>query len=77
MTMAAIGRAALGFLATVVGSAALAQPAGEPQDLPVIGVPVPGGVNYQPAVTEVAHDMQFTATPAGTLASSGTSTASA
>lgn len=28
-------------------------------DLPVIGVPVPGGVNYQPAVTEVAHDMHW------------------
>ncbi|WP_366935295.1 cytochrome c oxidase subunit II [Amaricoccus sp.] len=28
-------------------------------DLPVIGVPVPGGVGYQPAVTEVAHDMHW------------------
>ena len=28
-------------------------------DLPVIGVPVPGGVNYQPAVTPVAHDMHW------------------
>ena len=32
---------------------------GEPRDLPVIGAPVPGGMNYQPAVTEVAHDMHW------------------
>ena len=25
----------------------------------MIGVPVPGGMNYQPAVTEVAHDMHW------------------
>jgi cytochrome c oxidase subunit 2 len=51
----------LGVLAFAVGAvgAALAQPAGEPRDLPVIGVPVPGGVNYQPAVTSVAHDMHW------------------
>ena len=36
------------------GPAALAQPAGEPRDLPVIGAPIPGGINYQPAVTPVA-----------------------
>jgi cytochrome c oxidase subunit 2 len=59
MTMPAIARAALGLLATVAASAALAQPAGEPTDLPVIGVPVPGGVNYQPAVTEIAHDTHW------------------
>jgi cytochrome c oxidase subunit 2 len=28
-------------------------------DLPVIGVPIPGGVNYQPAVTELAHDTHW------------------
>ncbi len=28
-------------------------------DLPVIGVPTPGGVNYQPASTELAHDAQW------------------
>ena len=28
-------------------------------DLPVIGAPVPGGIDYQPAVTEVAHDMHW------------------
>ena len=38
---------------------AVAQPAGEPRDLPLIGIPVPGGINYQPAVTEVAHDMHW------------------
>jgi cytochrome c oxidase subunit 2 len=48
----------LGFLATLA-TGAWAQPAGEPRDLPVIGAPVPGGVNYQPAVTEVAHDMHW------------------
>lgn len=40
-------------------SAAMAQPAGEPQDLPVIGAPVPGGTGYQPAVTPVAEDMHW------------------
>ena len=38
---------------------AFAQPAGEPQDLPVIGAPVPGGMGYQPAVTPVAADMHW------------------
>ncbi len=28
-------------------------------DLPVIGVPVPGGVNYQPAATELAEDTHW------------------
>lgn len=32
---------------------------GEPQGLPVIGIPVPGGTGYQPAVTEVARDMHW------------------
>nr|WP_233713163.1 cytochrome c oxidase subunit II [Amaricoccus solimangrovi] len=41
------------------GGAVFAQTAGEPTDLPVVGAPVPGGVNYQPAVTPVAHDMHW------------------
>jgi cytochrome c oxidase subunit 2 len=48
----------VGLLSTVA-CGAWAQPAGEPRDLPVIGAPVPGGVNYQPAVTPVAHDMHW------------------
>jgi len=43
-----------------------AEPADEPAaaafempDLPVIGVPVPGGVNYQPAATSLAHDTHW------------------
>jgi cytochrome c oxidase subunit 2 len=43
----------MAFAATQV----LAQ--GEPRDLPVVGVPVPGGINYQPAVTELAHDIHW------------------
>ena len=55
-----INRIGLGLLATfAAATGAVAQPAGEPRDLPVIGVPVPGGVNYQPAVTPVAHDMHW------------------
>ena len=46
----------LGLIAIMTG-AAWAQPL--PADLPVIGAPVPGGMNYQPAVTEVAHDMHW------------------
>jgi cytochrome c oxidase subunit 2 len=51
----------LGFclLALPIAAGAWAQPAGEPRDLPVVGAPVPGGVNYQPAVTPVAHDMHW------------------
>jgi cytochrome c oxidase subunit 2 len=50
----------LGLVSSLVGSAAaLAQPAGEPRDLPLVGIPTPGGVNYQPAVTEVAHDVHW------------------
>ncbi|MEM8570781.1 MAG: cytochrome c oxidase subunit II [Pseudomonadota bacterium] len=53
----------IGCLAVLAGlllsPAAVAQTAGEPQDLPVIGVPTPGGVNYQPAVTELAHDIHW------------------
>ena len=44
---------------SMLAGAAMAQPAGEPRDLPVIGVPTPGGVNYQPAMTDVAHDMHW------------------
>ena len=58
MRMIGIGRA-LGLVATFAATAAFAQPAGEPTDLPIIGAPTPGGVNYQPAVTEVAHDMHW------------------
>jgi cytochrome c oxidase subunit 2 len=54
-------RIGLGLLATFAATCAFAQGTGEPlpNDLPVIGVPVPGGVNYQPAVTEVAHDVHW------------------
>ncbi len=46
-------------LASVAGAGAWAQEGGEPRDLPIIGAPTPGGINYQPAVTEVAHDMHW------------------
>jgi cytochrome c oxidase subunit 2 len=48
----------LGLLA-MYATGAWAQTAGLPSDLPVIGVPTPGGINYQPAVTEVAHDVHW------------------
>jgi cytochrome c oxidase subunit 2 len=57
MKLTRIGLGLVSLLPYATG--ALAQPAGEPRDLPVIGVPVPGGVNYQPAVTPVAHDMHW------------------
>jgi cytochrome c oxidase subunit 2 len=47
----------LGLLCALPAAWARAQPAGEPSGLPVIGVPVPGGVNYQPAASPIAHDM--------------------
>jgi cytochrome c oxidase subunit 2 len=47
------------FLLATAATGSWAQPAGEPRDLPVIGAPTPGGINYQPAVTEVAHDMHW------------------
>ena len=47
------------LFAALAAASALAQPAGEPQGLPVIGVPVPGGTGYQPAVTSVAQDMHW------------------
>ncbi len=48
-----------GAFAMMLAGPAFAQPAGEPQGLPVIGVPTPGGINYQPAVTPVAHDTHW------------------
>ena len=36
-------RIGLGLLATFTATRAFAQETGEPRDLPVIGVPVPGG----------------------------------
>jgi len=50
---------ALGLLATLATTAAFAQPAGEPGGLPIVGIPTPGGVNYQPAASPVAHDMHW------------------
>ena len=49
----------LGLGSALFATMAVAQPAGEPRDLPLIGIPTPGGINYQPAVTEVAHDMHW------------------
>ncbi len=49
----------LGVFALLSWTGALAQESGEPRDLPVIGAPTPGGINYQPAVTPVAHDMHW------------------
>ncbi|PZQ52180.1 MAG: cytochrome c oxidase subunit II [Rhodovulum sulfidophilum] len=49
----------IGLATLMSGGAVFGQTAGEPTDLPVIGAPVPGGVNYQPAVTPVAHDMHW------------------
>ncbi len=58
-----MNRIGLGFglLATLMaGAMARAQEVGgEPRDLPVIGAPVPGGINYQPAVTPVAEDVHW------------------
>jgi cytochrome c oxidase subunit II len=48
-----------GLLATLAATAAFAQPAGEPSGLPIIGIPTPGGVNYQPAASPVEHDMHW------------------
>ena len=58
-----MNRIGLGFGLLATGMAGLAARAQEgaplPADLPVIGAPVPGGVNYQPAVTPVAHDTHW------------------
>ncbi|WP_424933619.1 cytochrome c oxidase subunit II [Amaricoccus macauensis] len=51
------GMAAFGGMA--LAGSAFAQEGGEPRDLPVIGVPTPGGTYYQPAVTELAHDIHW------------------
>ena len=47
--------AGLGLL--FAGGAATAQEVGA--DLPVIGVPVPGGTGFQPAATELARELQW------------------
>ncbi|MFT6785062.1 MAG: cytochrome c oxidase subunit 2, partial [Dinoroseobacter sp.] len=39
-----------------LGSAASAQPIG---DLEIVGRPVPGGINFQPAATELARDIHW------------------
>ncbi|MCY4305895.1 MAG: cytochrome c oxidase subunit II [Aestuariivita sp.] len=39
--------------ATMIGSTALAQSGN------IVGKPVPGGIGFQPAVTELAHDLQW------------------
>jgi hypothetical protein len=53
MKMSRIGLC-LGFL-VFAATGALAQPAGEPRDLPVIGAPIPWGMGYQPAHICVDH----------------------
>lgn len=56
----AFGRAiGLGLVGAALAGAALAQTPVEPTGLPVIGAPTPGGVNFQPAVTPVAHDLHW------------------
>jgi cytochrome c oxidase subunit 2 len=50
-------RRAAGLSALLAPAGALAQ--GEPQGLPIIGIPVPGGTGYQPAVTELARDIHW------------------
>ncbi len=50
-------RRAAGLSALLAPTGVLAQ--GEPQGLPIIGIPVPGGTGYQPAVTELARDMHW------------------
>ena len=42
--------------ATIAAGAASAQTTGLREGLDVVGVPVPGGVNFQPGVTELAND---------------------
>jgi cytochrome c oxidase subunit 2 len=44
--------------ATLVAGAASAQTTGLREGLDVVGVPVPGGVNFQPGVTELANDIR-------------------
>jgi len=52
-----IGAFAAGVAATVTGSTAIAQTAIE--DLPVVGAPIPNGIDFQPAATELARDIQW------------------
>lgn len=51
LALAALGLAPCGM--------ALAQSEPVPGDLPVIGVPIPDGTGFQPAVTELARDLQW------------------
>jgi cytochrome c oxidase subunit 2 len=44
--------------ATIAAGAASAQTTGLRDGLDVIGAPEPGGVNFQPGVTELAHDIR-------------------
>ena len=46
------------FLFIVSGSSLLAND-GLDKDLPVIGKPIPNGINFQPPVTELARDIQW------------------
>jgi len=46
------------LLVTVSGSSLLAND-GLDKDLPVIGKPIPNGINFQPPVTELARDIQW------------------
>ena len=46
------------LLVTVSGSSLLAND-GLDKDLPVIGKPIPNGLNFQPPVTELARDIQW------------------
>ncbi|SOH92812.1 cytochrome c oxidase subunit 2 [Monaibacterium marinum] len=51
-----LSAAFFGFLA---GGSAYAQEEALTSDLPVIGIPQPGGIAFQPASTSVAHDIHF------------------
>ncbi len=53
-----MGRSA-GIAGMVAAGGAFAQDGGVPSDLPVIGIPTAGGVTYQPAATELAHDIHW------------------
>ena len=46
------------FLFMVSGSSLLAND-GLDEDLPVVGKPIPNGINFQPPVTELARDIQW------------------
>ncbi|WP_424929635.1 cytochrome c oxidase subunit II [Amaricoccus tamworthensis] len=52
-----IGRASATLFGAVLSTQASAQ--GEPTDLPVIGIPTPDGTGFQPAATELAHDIHW------------------